>query len=135
MSRSRSAETRTSKITCSQQAAGPCRAPPAFELGPSRHGLWVLRQVSGCGCAIFRDRAAAERYAVIESGGRPTGVIRVVSALEPDFGPSMGKSGTPSAFAGSADYRSRRETPMVRSVLGFVSLGKPNGSRRGGERA
>jgi hypothetical protein len=79
-----------------------------------------LRQVSGCGCAVSRDRAAAERYAVIESGA--TGVIRVVSALESDFGRSVGKSGAPSTFAGSADYRSRGETPMIRSVLGFVTI-------------
>jgi hypothetical protein len=99
--------------TRARQTATPVYRRPSttvFELGPSRDGLWVLRQ--GSGCALFRDRVAAERYAAIDAGGLPNAVIRRLPALEPDFGPKAGDPCPPGAY---------QEPSLIRSLLGFTA--------------
>jgi hypothetical protein len=69
-----------------EQASEPpsCLLPPIFMIGRDSGGHWVAREKDGLRGGLFINRAAAMKYAKLESGDYPHAVVMVSGILELD---------------------------------------------------
>jgi hypothetical protein len=62
------------------------KIPPCFLIGQDSRGNWIAQKQHGqCG-GIFVSRAAALKFALLETGNRPDAIIPVSGLLELDLG-------------------------------------------------
>ena len=58
---------------------------PYFLLGQDAHGLWVIRESTGRKSGVFTSRAAALRFARLESSDAHFAVVHVNGVVEFDY--------------------------------------------------